>query len=229
MLRLLITLALLGFFAVDLVGIGAMPVLLVQKKPYIRSFSFLSGSFLALVVMGILFAKGFGLLVLHFENSHDWLVPGVELLASGILIAVAAVMFWRLRTGQVAVEPSAAMMKYLQLGDWQLFMLGVVIVTVQSLADVVFVIAMIRAGQLELSNLALMVAVLTYAIAALAMQLGIIIAYRMTPDDQRTQTVAKVHGLLANYANQAVIAVSFILGCGLLVNSLLTLVGAPHL
>jgi hypothetical protein len=120
-------------------------------------------------------------------------------------------------------------MKYLQLGDWQLFILGIVIVSVQSLADVVFVIAMIRTGQLDLSNIALMVAVLTYAVAALAMQLAVVIAYRMTPDDKRSQTVTKVHGLLSSYANQAVILVSLILGCGLMLNSVLTLAGAPHL
>lgn len=229
MVGLFISLTLLGLAAIDPIGIAAMPILLIQKRPLARSFAFMGGSLVALLVMGELFARGFGVIVLHFETTHSWLVPSVEMLAGLVLLGLATTLLWRLRTGRLSAEPSDTMVKRLRLGGWHLFILGAALVAVQSVLDVVFVIAMIRIGQLHLAATTLTAAVATYAVAALVLQAAVVAAYVLTPEQQRRQTLDKIHNLLLRYANQALVGVSLLLGCGLLINAILTLVGAPHL
>jgi len=215
-IALLTSLAILGLAAIDPIGIAAMPILLVREKPLLRSFIFLGGSFVALIAMGLLFARGLGKIVLNFDNAHAWLVPSIEASAGLILLVIAGTFFWRMKRGKPEAEPSEAMVKRLQLGSWQLFVGGVFIVAVQSIVDIVFVIAMIRIGKLNLSTISLSIAVVTYAVAALVLQLAVIVAYKLTPPNHRKRTLARVHHLLANYASQALIGVSFLLGCVLL-------------
>jgi hypothetical protein len=217
MFGLFIFLALLGLSAIDPIGIAVMPILLLQKNPFMRSFIFLGGSFVSLVVMGLLFARGFGAIVLSFENSHTWFMPSVEAVAGLVLFSIAGAVFWRMKTGKLSVEPSDAMMKRLRIGSWQLLTLGALLVTVQSIVDVVFVIAMIRVGQLRLPTITLLAAVATYAIAALVLQFSVVVAYKLTPSKQRNKTLDRVHDLLVKYAHQALIGVSLLLGCTLLV------------
>lgn len=217
MFGLFFSLALLGLAAIDPIGIAAMPILLTQKKPFARSFTFLGGSFVSLMVMGFLFARGFGVRVLRFENTHTWLVPGAEALGGLVLLGIAGTLLWRIKTGRLSVEPSDNVAKRLRLGGWQLFILGAVIVAVQSIVDVVFVIAMIRVGQIKLSNIRLLAGIAAYAVAALVLQLAVIAAYRLAPQKHRLQTLDKVRRLLAQYANQSLIGVSLALGCALLV------------
>jgi hypothetical protein len=220
MFGLLLALALLGLASIDPIGIAAMPVLLVQDRPFGRSFTFLGGSFTALMVVGVLFARGLGISVLHFENSHNWLVPDVEITAGLVLIGLAITLLKRAKTGQLSVEPSGRVARSLRMGNWQLFGLGAIIVSIQSMVDVVFVIAMIRVGQLNLSNAGLAAAIASYAAAALALQLAVVAAYRLASPRQRTKTLAKVRQLIKVYANQALITVSFALGGGLLITGL---------
>ncbi len=221
MFTLFVSLILLGLAAIDPIGIAAMPILLLQRSSLARSLAFLGGSFTSLVIMGLLFARGLGKLVLRFENTHSWLVPSVEILAGLALLAIAITFLWRIKTGQTSVEPSSAMVKRLQFNAWHLFILGAGLVIIQSVADVVFVIAMVRIGQLQLSVITLTAAVATYAIAALALQGAVVLAYRLAPEKRRRQTLDKVHRLLVRYANQALAIVSFGLGCGLLISSML--------
>jgi hypothetical protein len=220
MFGLLLALAVLGLVSIDPIGIAAMPVLLVQGRPFRRSATFLGGSFAALMVIGWLFARGLGAKVLQFEDSHSWLLPAVEIAAGLVLIGIAATLLWRAKTGQLSVEPSHRLTQRLEMGSWQLFGLGAVLVSIQSVADVVFMIAMIRVGQLNLSNFGLAAAVASYSLAALVLQLSVVAAYRLAPPKQRDRTLAKIHRLLALYANQALIFVSFLLGAGLLVAGL---------
>jgi fumarate reductase subunit D len=213
---LFISLALLGLAAVDPIGIAAMPVLLVQPQPYRRSFVFLGGSWVSLMVMGVLFARGFGTVVLRFEQSHTWFVPAAEAFAGVVLLVIAVTLFYKNKAGKLPAEPSGAMRRRLRLGNWQLFGLGAVLVAIQSVVDVVFVIAMIRVGQLHQPGVRLVAAVATYAVAALVLQIAVIVAYWQAPARQKQQTLDLVHRLLAKYANEAVIGVSFVLGCALL-------------
>jgi len=226
---LLLSLGLLGLSAVDPVGIAAMPLLLTQKNPFARSLLFLGGSFTALMVMGLLFAQGFGTVVVRFEATRSWLVPGIEVAAGVVLLGIAGTLLWRMKTSRLSVEkPSDAIVKRLQLGNGQLFLFGAGLVAVQSIVDVVFVVAMIHAGQLHLSGFALVTAVGTYAVTALVLQLAVVMAYWITPRKQRAQTLGKVHHLLTRYANQTIMTISLLLGCALLANGALALAGAPH-
>ncbi|HTB49057.1 MAG TPA: GAP family protein [Verrucomicrobiae bacterium] len=229
MFGLFVSLALLGLAAIDPIGIAAMPILLVQARPLRRSFTFLGGSFVSLMLMGLLFARGAGAAVLRFENAHAWLVPSVEVLAGLVLLGIAATLLRQIKTGRLSVEPSTAMVKRLQFGGTRLFVLGALLVAVQSIADVVFVIAMIRIGQLKLSAITLTLAVAIYAVTALVLQFAVIVAYWLAPEKYKRQTLARIHDLLIRYANQTLIGASLLLGFGLLVNGGLIIIGAPHL
>ena len=214
---LFVSLALLGLSAIDPVGIAAMPILLLQKHPYRRSLIFLSGSFISLMVMGLLFARGLGAIVLHFERTNSWLVPSAELFAGVVLLSISGTILWRMKNDKFSVDPPVSMIKRLRLGDLQLFIVGALLVAIQSIIDVVFVIAMIRIGQFHLHFITLTGAVATYAITALVLQFTVILAFWLTPPIQRNRTLDKVHGLLVKYADRTLVGISFLLGCGLLV------------
>jgi len=216
MFGLFCLLALLGLSAIDPVGIAAMPILLLQNHPYKRSLTFLAGSFTALMVMGLLFAKGIGLLVLHFDTAHTGLIKVVEATAGVVLVGIAATLLWRTKRKKPSIDPPAAIKKRLRLGYAGLFATGALLVLLQSLVDVVFIIAMIRVGKLQLNSNTLVAAVATYAIAALVLQFAVVAAYWITPATYRTKTLQNVRLLLAKYANQALIGVSLLIGCTLL-------------
>lgn len=212
MYGLYISLAILGLSAIDPIGIGIMPILLIQKHPYKRAVTFLSGSFVSLMVMGLLFARGLGIVVVRFERMHTWFVSTIEAIAGAILLLIALFVYIRLKTGKTSVEPSTRTRRWLQLGSWQLFLSGAVLVAVQSIVDVVFVIAMVRVGQFKLSHFRLVAAVATYALTALVLQIAVIGAFRMTPPRKRAKLLDTVRTLLLTYSNQALIAVSLVLG-----------------
>ena len=65
--------------------------------------------------------------------------------------------------------------------------------------------AMIRIGDLQLARITLLAAVITYAVAALVLQIAVVVAYGLTPERQRHQVLNKVHNLLARYAISALI------------------------
>jgi hypothetical protein len=229
MFGLFVSLGLLGLSAVDPIGIAAMLILLAQKRPFLRSFTFLSGSYLALIGMGELFARGFGVRILDFDDTYKWLVPAVEIGAGLLLLGVAGHLLWRVKKQRVSTEPSKIITKHLRLGRWQLFIVGAVLVAVQSIVDVVFLIAMVHTGQTDMSPLTLLAAVATYATAALLLQLAVVAAYRITPIKRRRQTLGKIHHLLTRYADQISLIVSLLLGCALLANGILTVIGGPHI
>ena len=224
MIGLFISLALLGLAAIDPIGIAAMPILLLQKKPFSRSFSFLGGSFLSLVLMGLLFAHGSGAIILRFDNANSWLVPSLEVLAGVVLLGIATVLLWRIKNRALSLKPSATMTNRLRLNSWYLFGFGAALVAIQSVIDVVFVIAMIRIGDLQLSAITVLAAVITYSIAALVLQVAVVAAFRLAPEKQKRHKLDKVHSLLSRYANEALVIVSLGLGCGLLINGTLTLI-----
>jgi hypothetical protein len=216
MYGLYISLAALGLSAIDPIGIGIMPILLIQKHPYKRVAIFLSGSFLSLIIMGLLFARGLGNVVLRFEHRHSWFVPSVEIIAAVILLIIAITVYVRSRSGKTAIEPSQKTRTWLQLGNWQLFLCGALLVALQSIIDVVFVIAMIRVGQFKLSSFGLVMAVATYAIAALVLQIAVIVVFRFAPQREKTKTLEYVQHLLIKYSNQALITISVVLSLILL-------------
>ncbi len=217
MLSLYIALVLLGLASIDPVGIAIMPLLLIQPKPYRRSFIFLGGSFASLLLMGLLFAKGFGAIIVHYESTHSRLVPDLEIIAGILLIAIAVFVYRQLRRGKKSFQPSPFIAQQLKLNNWQLFFIGAGIVAIQSIADVVFAVAMIRIGKLNLHFVSLTGAVLAYAVAALVLQLSVVILFKYTPTTQREKFLAMVQLWLRKYVNQLIMAVSLIIGCTLLI------------
>ena len=217
MIGLYVSLACLGLAAIDPVGIGIVCLLLAQERPYARTFIFLSGSFISLVVMGLVFALGLGAIVLRFEDRYPWIVSAGEAIAGLILLLIAIAIYVQLRRGKFSIDPPKRARVWLRLGYWHLFFLGVLLVAIQSVLDVVFVVAMIHIGQFRLSGLALIVAIVTYSFSALILQLAVVTAFRFAPLRQKTKTLQVAHGLLAAYSNQALAVVSFGLGCLLLI------------
>lgn len=220
MISLFVSLALLGLSAIDPIGIGIMPILLAQKHPYRRVLIFLLGSFTALVTMGIAFARGLGQVALRFEQHNSWFVPTAELASGVLLLLICLFLYLRLKAGHATDGPTAKTQQWLKFGSVQLFTLGAVLVAVQSVIDLVFVIAMVRVGQYDLSLLAQFAAASTYAISALAIQIAIVIAFKLAPPKQKTNLLAKVHKLLTKYSNQAMIIISLALGIILIILAL---------
>jgi Ca2+/Na+ antiporter len=217
MFSLFATLVVLGLAAIDPIGIAIMPILLLQHRPYQRCLIFLGGSFVSLIVMGLLIAGGLGEIILHFTNSFNRIVPSLEATAGGLLLIIAAVVFWQKRAGRLQYQPSPYITERLQLNNWHLFVIGAGLVAIQSIADVVFVVAMIRIGKLNLSFITLLAAVTTYALAAIILQITVVTAYRLTPPTRRIKTLTTIRQWLKDYINQLIIAVSLILGIILLI------------
>lgn len=217
MLSLFVALVLLGLAAIDPIGIAIMPILLLQRRPYQRSLIFLGGSFVSLLVMGLIFAKGSGAIILYFTASFSRLVPSLEAFAGILLLIIAGVVYRQMRIGRIKYQPSPIIVKHLRLNNWQLFLVGIGLVAVLSIADVVFVVAMIRIGKLNLHFMTLLAAVITYALAALLLQVAVIAAFKLTPLERRAKTLTTVQHWLKNYSYQLLIAVSIILGCILLI------------
>ena len=216
MLALYVSLAVLGLAAVDPVGIAIVVLLLANEHPYSRSLIFLSGSFVSLMVMGLLVAKGFGQVFLQYEHTlHRWL-PVLELFAGIVLLVFAAAFYLRLRKRKTTGDPTGRARPWLKQSSAQIFLSGAALVTVQSAFDVVFVIAMVRVGQAKPSVIELITAAVTYTIAALLLQVAVIVIFAMTPGQQKTAILRKMHAVLAVYGDRALVASSACLGALLL-------------
>jgi hypothetical protein len=126
------------------------------------------------------------------------------------------------RRGKDSVEPSERTRKWLNLTNFHLFVVGALLVAVQSVLDVVFAVAMVRVGQYRLNDLQLVAGVATYAAMALVIQIIVVVAYRLAPPVQRTKRLKLVNTLLAKYSSQTLIAVSLVLGILLLGSALLS-------
>jgi hypothetical protein len=141
----------------------------------------------------------------------------IEIIGSIILLIIALVLYIQFRKGKLNVEPSGKVRRYLQFGDITIFSMGAILVAIQSIIDVIFVVAMVRVGQLQLSFIRLFFAILAYTIAALLPQTAVVVAFKMAPEKQKDLTLQKVHNLLEKYANKALIIVSLGLSCLLII------------
>lgn len=224
-MSLSISVFLLGLAAVDPIGIGAMPLLLSQKHPYIRSTIFLLGSFIALMLAGIMLSLGLGSLLLHIEQTYTWILPAIELGAGLILIGIGVYMLRQVGRQGISSNTSTYVTRRLQLGNMALFFIGAALVLVQSIVDVVFVVAMIKIGALHLLLGPLVLVVGTYAVAALLLQLAVVVAYRLTPTRQRTKVLVTIRTIVTKYADKLAIIASFILGGILMLNGILSWMG----
>lgn len=205
-----------GLAAVDVIGIAFMPILLAQSNGLRRASTFLLGSFLALVAMGMLFTTGIGSVIADFNERYPWLEPALEVLGGIIILGVGVYMLLRTRSGEQSHAPDNLVEK-LTLPMPLLFLFGAVLVTIQSLVDVVFVVAMVDVGARGLPLLHTIVQVLAYSVAALAIQFGVIALYVITPAHQRDAVMGRFTDWLARRGEFWAGLISVVLGIGLLI------------
>jgi len=220
MLSLLISLGIIGLLSIDPIGIAIMPILLVQEKPLSRSLAFLGGSFTAIVIIGFLVARYLGRLILSISHSYGWTIPIIEFIAGLALLAVAISLYLQKNHGK-SIKPSQSLVNRLQFNIAFIYLIGVSIITIQTLVDIVFVVAMIRVGQLKLSNIDLSVAVIIYALSSLLLQLSVVIAFILTPKKHKGKTLRTVDYILNHYANTMLTIVCGLIGFGLLIVALI--------
>ena len=217
MLALFVSMAFLGLMSIDPVGIASMPVLLLQKRPIARSLSFLGGSLASLFIMGILLAKLLGRSILSFEHKYAWLRRLIEVIAAIILFVIAGTLYWQKNHKKSTFKLSGSMRQKLNLGLKHLFFIGALIVAAQSLLDVVFIIAMVRLGQIHMSFLKLVLIIGTYSLSALMIQLTIVVIFMLAPIKSKKMILELVNRLLNKYASWLLIAISIAIGVVLLI------------
>lgn len=215
----------LGIAAIDPVGIALMPLFLLEDRPIRRAAAFLAGSFAALVGMGLIFSWGLGVLVIHFEEAHTWFIPAAETIGGTLLLGFAGSMVWPyVRGRRQTVHLPARFLRWSRLHFWYLVMAGAALVTVQSIADVVFVVAMVNLGRLRLSLWEVLIAVLTYALAALVLQAAVIGVYLAAPEHHRARSMQRLRIFLEEYSGAATAAASTVIGLLLLGYGLVAIV-----
>ncbi len=229
MLSLLVSLGFLGLAAVDPVGVAVMPLLLTQPHGIRRSVWFLAGSAMGIMVLGVAFAIGAGHVMLRVTKEYPWLEPAVEI-ACGVLFAgFALYLWWQQRQGRGTPEVSGTLRRRLDLPGVSLFGFGAILVVVQSLLDVVFIVAMVNVGAKNLPVVEVVFAVLVYAAAALAIQTAIVAAYVWAGPQRRDAVTGRVTGWLDRYGAQAAIIAGLGVGAVLVGSGISALNGGPSL
>lgn len=208
----------LGFAAIDAIGIAFMPILLAQREGLRRALIFLLGSFVALVAMGLLFTTGIGPKVAAFNEENPWLEPTVEVVGGAFLLVAGIVMLVRSRTGGTHVPDN--LVEKLTLPIPLLFGFGVILVTIQSLVDVVFAVAMVEIGAKDPSFVVDVVLVLTYTVCALALQTAVVVAYLLTPHARRERAMAAFTDWLTRRGEFWAGIAALLVGIGLLAYSI---------
>jgi hypothetical protein len=190
----------LGISAFDPVGLAAMPILLAQPRGITRAWIFLAGSVAALMSLGIAFASGLGGPIVRFSKQYPWLNPTIELVAAVILLLIGAWLLWHARaasrSGDGSSLASDSFVKRLNLPLGLLFVFGFLLVTVQSLVDVVFLVAMVEMGTRALGLLATTVAVGVYTVAALALQILVVVGYQLLSAERRQEALGSFNNFL---------------------------------
>lgn len=215
MIGLLGEVAGLGLAAVDVVGIVFMPILLAQPRGLRRALVFLAGSLVALVAMGMVFTTGVGRVVVRLTHRMPWLVPGIEVAGGVIVLALGAFMVARAARGARTHAPDSLVQR-LALPEPLLFAFGAALVAVQSVIDVVFVVAMVEIGTKGLALGSVIGLVLTYAITALAIQAAVVVAYVATPVERRTQVMDAFTAWLTRSGELWAGIIALVLGVALL-------------
>ena len=229
MLSLLGSLGLLGLAAVDPVGIAVMPLLLTQTDGIRRSVWFLIGSALGITALGVVFVIGAGHVMLRVTKDYPWLEPAIEIVCGIALFGFGVYLWWQRRGGQQGPEVSQSMQRRLNLPIGSLFGFGVILVIVQSLLDVVFIVAMVNVGAKNLPVLEVLIAVLVYATAALAIQIAIVAAYTGAGPERRTRVTDTITAWLDRNGMLAATVAALGVGVLLVASGVSALNGGPSL
>jgi len=224
-----VSLGFLGLAAVDPVGIAVMPLLLTQPHGIRRSVWFLVGSALGITVLGVAFAIGAGHVMLRVTKDYPWLEPAVEIVCGLLFAGFAMYLWWQQRRGRATPEVSGTLRRRLDLPGVSLFGFGALLVVVQSLLDVVFIVAMVNVGAKDLPALEVLFAVLVYAAAALAIQTAILGAYVWSGPQRRDTVTGAVTAWLDRYGAQAAIIAGLGVGAVLVGSGISALNGGPSL
>lgn len=225
---LLEEMAALGIAAFDPVGLAAMPVLLAQPSGVRRAWTFVIGSVSALMLMGVGFATGLGGPLLRFSKKYPWLDASIELAAAVVLIGIGVWLVLRAR--RAAAEGGESLTgesftKRLQLPLPLLFAFGFALVVVQSLVDVVFLVAMVEMGTRALGISEVVVAVAVYTAAALLLQVLVVVGYQLLPATKRDGALDGFNSVLERRGELIAGILSLLLGVVLAVISLRSLMG----
>ncbi|MCB0914184.1 MAG: GAP family protein [Actinobacteria bacterium] len=206
----------LGLGAFDPVGLAAMPILLSQAQGVRRAWTFILGSVTAIMILGIAFASGLGRPIVSFSKQYPWLNSAIELTASVILVGIAVWLLWHARSvarrGNNESLASESFTKRLELPLPLLFVFGFLLVTVQSLVDVVFLVAMVEMGTRELPLVGTAVAVATYTLAALALQMIVVVVYQLLSADRRDAALARFNAYLDSHGELVAGVLTLVLG-----------------
>jgi len=205
----------LGLGAFDVIGIAAMPILLAQPNGIRRAWIFVSGSAVALMALGWAFAYGLGKPLVKFNNEYPWVQHAIELAAGCVLIGLGIWLYRRGRGGSSKALTPDSMAKRLLLPIPLLWLFGFLLVTIQSIIDVVFLVAMVETGTRQLPFLPLLLAVTTYTIAALLLQVLVIVVYMALPHAKRAAAMTKFNTLLESHGELVAGIISLVLGIAL--------------
>lgn len=211
--RLLLELVGLGLSAFDPIGVAVVILLLAQPRGVTRAWAFLAGSAASLLVLGMLVAGGFGRPIVRFRQQYPWLDPGFEAAAGIVLVVVG---LWLLRHASNA-DPEQGLQpefitRRLRVSTPVLFVVGFLLVTVQNALDAVFVVAMVETGTRLLSLAHTLLAVSVYTLAAVLVQVLLILAYQLLPDDRRNSALNGFNDLLERRGEQVAGWLALILG-----------------
>ena len=124
---------------------------------------------------------------------------------------------------------SDSLRRRLNLSGGKLFGFGAGLVVVQSLLDVVFIVAMINVGARNLPALEVLIAVVVYAAAALTFQIAIVAAYAMAGPQRRTVVADAVTGWLDRHGTTTAIIAAIGVGAVLVASGVSDLNGGPSL
>ena len=214
-LALLFKLFWLGLGAFDVIGIAAMPILLAQPNGVRWAWIFVSGSAVALMALGWAFAYGLGKPLVKFNNEYPWVQHAIELTAGVILIGLGIWLVRRGRGGSSEALTPDSMARRLLLPIPLLWLFGFLLVTIQSIIDVVFLVAMVETGTRQLPFGPLLLAVTTYTVAALLLQVLVIIVYMALPHAKRAAAMTKFNTLLESHGELVAGIISLVLGVAL--------------
>lgn len=218
-LAFLLELAGLGLSAFDPIGVAVVILLLAQPNGVVRAWAFLIGSIASLMTLGWMVATGLGRPILRFREQFPWLDTAFELAVGIVLIGVGLALLRRAKSDGAGLEPEF-ITRRLRLPTPMLAVAGFVLVTIQNALDAVFVVAMVETGQRMLNGPRTLLAVTVFTIAAVFVQVLIIVIYQLLPTERREATLDGFNRLLEKRGEQVAGWLALGLGTVLVVMSI---------
>ena len=155
----------------------------------------------------------------------------IEVVLAVVLLALGVWLLLRVRraraTGQDSSLASAGIVKRLELPLPLLFIFGFVLVTVQSIVDVAFLLAMVEMGTKLSGLLEISLSVMVYTFAALLLQILVVVGYQLLPVERRAASLRAFNKALERYGEVIAAVVMLVLGVILAVMSVHDLIYLP--